>query len=161
MRSSVDRVQMSSLISHQVKAILRTEYRRAWRKKPVIRKNHRHSVWLKIRRRSLWSHRTACSAIVDPILLNQEVAVTELYIGLRPVRSRVNLTEGSRALVCVFQGVPVKPPAAHRVGDYSIQHVGHRRSHSVRAKVSVRCRQTGAITSKKLRRTDRWTANGV
>src|ERR1051326_8094995 len=105
--------------------------------------------------------RATSFAIVDPVLLDQVVAVTEFHVGPGARSCRVSLPECSGTLVRVFQVKLVKPAAAQGVGDNLIKQVGDRRSHPIGAKVSIRCRQTTAVNSDELRRSYGRTANGI
>lgn len=56
------------------------------------------------------------SRVVDPVLLNQEIALAKFHVGACAViRRRVDRAEGALALGCVLQAIPIKPTGARRV----------------------------------------------
>ena len=77
----------------------------------------------------LFEHSTACSPIVDPILLNEKVAAAESCVRARAVRRQVGLAESRMAqsvlaLISVLEAVAIIPAVAERIGQETIKRVG-------------------------------------
>ena len=99
-------------------------------------------------------HRESAVAFtkVDPVLLNQVVALTEPHVGPPAGIVDIRLTKGALALICVRQTISIEPTGARRVGHHGSESVSQRRSQRVCIDILVRTYRRAAVRRSELGR---------